>query len=252
MGTLKRMLFVSIFIFTILVINVKAAGINNPSLNPNSVSLYHDGKQQITGQFTNSNSWCDVVCQYYTSESGSWTSLGNAETGQTKPFQFQVSAPSVGSGTKTVSVKINCQYGGGLCSYPQENWDGQITIAYGPSPEESQATQKQTTANSEINNAKSAKLGLVKKVAGVGAAAAGAAGGGFLYYRWRKKKKGKKSEGKDHAEKKIKHDKDEKEHKEKKSKKILSLFSKVKCPKCGHKIKKNQKFCPQCGKKVGD
>ena len=103
-----------------------------------------------------------------------------------------------------------------------------------------------------INDAKSAKLGLVKKVAGVGAGVAGAAGGGFLYYRWRKKKKGEKSKEKEHAEKKTKHGKEDKEHKEKKSKKILSLFSKAKCPECGHKIKKNQKFCPQCGKKAGD
>lgn len=152
---LLKFSFANLIVFLIVLLTVNAAAINNPSLNPNSISLYHDGKQQITGQFTNSNSWCNVGCQYYTSESGLWTSLGNVETGQTKPFQFQVSAPSVGSGTKTVSVKINCQYGGGLCSYPQENWNGQITIAYNPSPEESQATQKQTTANSEINNAKS-------------------------------------------------------------------------------------------------
>jgi len=115
-------------------------------------------------------------------------------------------------------------------------------------------TNKQATNG--INDAKSAKLGLVKKVAGIGAAAAGAGGGGFLYYRWRKKKKGKKDkkheekaeEKETYEEKKSKH---EKQHKEKSEKKILSFFKKSKCPECGHKLKKNLKFCPQCGKKVG-
>ena len=155
---MKKYFFTSIicilFLFN-MVGMVYAAAIDSAIVSPSSFSLYHSEQKTINGQFKNGNSFCNVGCQYWTSATGVWTSLGTVETGQTKTYTFVVSAPSSGSSTQTVSVKVSCAYGGGFCSYPTEIWDGAVTMTYGPSPEESAAIQKQSSAASELNNAKS-------------------------------------------------------------------------------------------------
>ena len=142
-------------LFLFNMVAVYAAAIDSAIVSPSSFSLYHSEQKTVNGQFRNGNSFCNVGCQYWTSATGVWTSLGTVETGQTKTYTFVVSAPSSGSSTTTVSVKVSCAYGGGFCSYPTETWDGAVTMIYGPSPEESAAIQKQSSATSELNNAKS-------------------------------------------------------------------------------------------------
>lgn len=119
----------------------------------------------------------------------------------------------------------------------------------------------QEKIQSAVDNAKSAKMGLTKKLAIGGAAIAGAAGGGFLYYRIRKKKGNKTSkndeeEEKDDKKSKKKDDKSEEENEEKiskKSKKEESSKENKKasfCSKCGNKLVGNEKFCNKCGQKT--
>lgn len=118
---------------------------------------------------------------------------------------------------------------------------------------------------SAIANAKSAKLGLTKKIAIGAAIATAAGGGGFLYYRSRKKKKQKHEKSEEHKEAKKEEVKESKEEgakekigernetkeKELKKEKIDKKEEPLKnCPKCNAKLKKGQKFCNECGEKL--
>jgi hypothetical protein len=89
-------------------------------------------------------------------------------------------------------------------------------------------------------HASAAKMGLYVTTAGVGAVVAAGAGGGFLYWR-RKRKAPKFVTGLEKEVKKI----------EKEIDKVIEEKPKGKfCKKCGGKIGKGVKFCPDCGKKM--
>lgn len=126
-------------------------------VSPVSVTLYHGESKQITFTIYNENSYCDVVCSYSTNTgvSGYTSRIPN---GDSETHYFMIYAPSTGSGTKTITLTVDCHEGYEFgCPESHHGYCTEtITLNYGPSPEELKASNDISTAESLISEAQSA------------------------------------------------------------------------------------------------
>lgn len=163
MRRLSTLIITIFLVFTVLRPYTLAATCENYGSNiridtsPLTISLYHDESQQITLTIYNQNSFCDVVCNY-TTDTGVSESTSSISAGSSDTYYFVVYAPSTGSGTKTINLNVYCHELGGLFCPETDHGtcSEKITLTYGPSPQESEASSDISTAESLIGDAQAA------------------------------------------------------------------------------------------------
>jgi len=162
---MKQTIIMFIILISLFIPPVLGAGTSiSVTLSPTTVNLYHDQSQQITLNIHNDNTYCSIQCYVY-KDSVLQGTTNTISANDDEYYYISVTAPSSGSGSKTINIYVYCsEVAGWFCdSNDYDTWSGIITMNYGPSPEEQQqqslrqqAEAEITTAENLINDAQSA------------------------------------------------------------------------------------------------
>jgi len=154
------------FVFPALAATCEDHGTNiRIEISPLFLNLYHDESRQITLTIYNQNSFCDITCEY-TTDTGVRETTSRIANGASETYYFMIYAPSTGSGTKAINLNVYCHEGfeWGCPNTDYGTCSEKITLTYGPSPQESEASTDISTAESLIKEAQAAILSAQSKV----------------------------------------------------------------------------------------